>query len=122
MGKEHLSTMVQSCKKKFDSTLGIITREKSNVFYLNKLMDQMRLVVIKRKQELHNLLIVSSSIIIKAYCTDYDIVKVRSPFMNFLNHIKFPCKLTVLVLASFPTHPCALSGCCSGHLCRNELV
>jgi hypothetical protein len=47
MGKEHLSTMVQSCKKEFDSTLGIVPREKSNVSYLKRLMEEMRLAVME---------------------------------------------------------------------------
>jgi hypothetical protein len=122
MGKEQLSTMVQSCKKEFDFALGIVTWKNSNVSYLKKLMEQMRLVIIKRNQKLHGLLVVSSSKITKASYIDNDIVKVRSIFMNFLNHIKFPCKLIVLVLASFPTHLCVLLGYCSGDLPKNELV
>ncbi len=82
-------------------------------------MEQMRLIVIKRKQDL---LVVSSSRITEASYIDNDNVKVRSLFMNFLNQIKFPCKLTIFVLVSFPTHPCALLGCCNGHLHKNELV
>jgi hypothetical protein len=54
-----------------------------------KLVEQMRLVVIKRKQELCNLFFVIKSIIIEVFYMGNDIVKVSSPFMNFFNHIKF---------------------------------
>jgi hypothetical protein len=88
-GNKHLSTMIQSCKKEFDFALRIVTREKSSVFNMKKSMEQMRLIIIKRKQELHNLLVMNNSIVMKASCTSNDNMKVRSTFMNFLNHIKF---------------------------------
>jgi hypothetical protein len=47
-----------------------------------KLVEQMRLVVIKRKQELCNLFFVIKSIIIEVFYMGNDIVKVSSPFMN----------------------------------------
>ncbi len=88
-GKEHLSTMIQSCKKEFDFALRIVTQKKSNVFDMKKSVEQMSVVVIKRKQELHNLLIMINFIVTKASGTSNDIVKIRSTFMNFLNYIKF---------------------------------
>jgi hypothetical protein len=36
-GNEHLSTMIQSCKKEFDFSLGIIIWEKLNVSNLKKI-------------------------------------------------------------------------------------
>lgn len=62
-GKEHFFTMIQSYKKEFNFALKIIIGEKSNVFNMKKLVKQMRLVIIEMKQELHNLLVMNSSIV-----------------------------------------------------------